>query len=76
MADDLIATDDDGAENVYRQDRCSPGTPPIQVNRSATGVPAEAGSFAGGATISADERFVAFSSSAENLHPEARGADH
>ena len=72
-SDDLLTTDENAAENVYRQNRCM-GTPPVQVNTSAAGVPAAAGTFSGEPTISADGRFVAFLSNAENLHPDARGA--
>src|SRR4051794_18236609 len=58
-ADDLVATDDDAAENVYRQNLCDPGSPPRQVNTSAAGKPAAGGTFAAYPTISADGRYVA-----------------
>jgi Tol biopolymer transport system component len=70
-ADDLLSTDQNSAENVYRQNRCASGTAPVQVNKTATGEPAEAGSFNFSPTISADGRYVAFATGAKNLEPTA-----
>jgi Tol biopolymer transport system component len=68
-SDVLSATDDDAAENVFRLDVCRPGFPLAQVNTGSDGTPAEPLSDSEGATISADGRYVAFSSDAANLVP-------
>lgn len=68
-SDVLSATDDNAAENVFRLDLCSAGSPLAQVNTSSSGTPAEPFSDNEGATISADGRYVAFSSDAGNLVP-------
>ena len=68
-SDVLSATDDDAAENVFRLDLCRPGFPLAQVNTSSDGTPAEPFSDSEDATISADGRYVAFSSNAANLAP-------
>ena len=68
-SDVLSATDDNAAENVFRLDLCRPGSPLAQVNTSSDGTPAEPLSDSEGATISADGRYVAFSSDAANLVP-------
>jgi Tol biopolymer transport system component len=70
-SDNLSATDDNAALNIFRLDRCSAGMPLMQVNTTGTGAPAEPGSLSLGPTISADGRFVAFLSDARNLHPAA-----
>ena len=70
-SDDLVGSDEDSAENVYRQNRCAPGTPPVQVNRTAAGEPGRPTSRSYGPTISADGRYVAFHTTAYNLHPYA-----
>ena len=68
-SDVLSATDDNAAENVFRLDLCTAGSPLTQVNTSSDGTPAEPLSDNEGATISADGRYVAFSSDAANLVP-------
>ena len=68
-SDVLSATDDNAAENVFRLDLCTAGSPLTQVNTSSDGTPAEPLSDSEGATISADGRYVAFSSDAANLVP-------
>ena len=68
-SDVLSATDDNAAENVFRLDLCSPGLPLVQVSTSSAGAPAEPISDSEGATISADGRYVAFTSDAANLVP-------
>ena len=68
-SDVLSPTDDDAAENVFRLDLCRPGFPLTQVNTRSDGTPAEPISDSEGATISADGRYVAFSSDAANLVP-------
>ena len=68
-SDVLSATDDNAAENVFRLDLCRAGSPLAQVNTSSSGIPAEPFSDNEGATISADGRYVAFSSDAGNLVP-------
>jgi hypothetical protein len=72
-ADDVLAGDEDSAVNVYRVDRCNPGIPPVQVNTTAAGQPAQAGSFSSEATISANGRYVAFQTNATNLEPSVTG---
>jgi Tol biopolymer transport system component len=66
-SDDLLATDDNYATNVYRVNRCTPGSPAQLVNATAAGAPAEGGSYSGSATISADGRHVAFTSNSTTL---------
>jgi Tol biopolymer transport system component len=68
-SDILSATDENGAQNVFRLDLCSPGFPFQQVNTASDGTPAEAGSDNAHATISDDGRYVAFTSDAANLVP-------
>jgi hypothetical protein len=70
-SDDLLATDEDSARNVYRQDRCTADTKPVQINTTAAGAPAQAGSDSSDPTISTDGRYVAFSTGATNLDPAA-----
>jgi TolB protein len=70
-SDDLLSTDVDSAENVYRQNRCAPGSKPVQVNTTQAGEPAQAFSSSSLPTISADGRYVAFGTGAANLHPAA-----
>jgi Tol biopolymer transport system component len=70
-ADDLLATDDNSATNIYRQNRCLQGTPVVQVNATAAGEPAAAGTTSEVPSVSADGRYVAFSTDAPNLHPAA-----
>jgi Tol biopolymer transport system component len=67
---DLLLPDDvDSAQNVYRLDRTT-GVIDL-VSATAAGVPAQAGSVNENATISADGRYVAFTSRFSNLHPAA-----
>jgi Tol biopolymer transport system component len=66
-SDSLSAADDNAAINIFRLDRCSAGTPLVLVNTTSTGAPAEAASISVAPTISADGRFVAFTSNARNL---------
>jgi Tol biopolymer transport system component len=68
-SDVLSATDDNAAENVFQLDLCQAGSPLAQVNTSSDGTPAEPLSDSEGASISADGRYVAFSSDAANLMP-------
>jgi Tol biopolymer transport system component len=70
-SDILSPTDDNAAENLFRLDFCRPGFPLAQVNTSSSGTPAEPFSDSEDATISADGRYVAFSSNAANLVPGA-----
>ena len=68
-SDVLSPADDNAAENIFRLDLCRAGSPLAQVNTSSSGAPAEPFSDSEGATISADGRYVAFSSDAGNLVP-------
>jgi Tol biopolymer transport system component len=74
-SDALLPTDENSATNVYRLNRCSPGTPPQQVNATAGGEPAAAQSYSNSPTISADGRYVAFMTDAPNLVPATDGRE-
>ena len=65
--DDLVTTDDNAAQSVYRVDRCTAGNPIVQVNTTSAGVPSEAGSAAFDPSISSDGRRVAFQSGSHVL---------
>src|SRR5215212_408025 len=69
-SDVLLDGDDDSGFHVYRLDR--EGGRIEQVDTTAAGAQAEPPSFTGGASISADGRFVAFTTGASNLVPGAR----
>src|SRR4051794_30561320 len=64
-ADALFEGDENAATNIFRLDRETGKV--AQVNTSAQGVPSGVGSRADEPSISADGRFVAFSSDADNL---------
>ena len=72
--DALFAGDENGAANIYRKDRCSPGHPLVQVNVSSAGAQPEPGREATVPSISANGRHVAFISDAPSLSPDANGA--
>ena len=66
FADNLSGEDDDSVSNIFVRDLQSSTT--ILVNRATAGTPADGDS--GRFSISADGRFIAFSSSADNLSTE------
>jgi Tol biopolymer transport system component len=66
-ADNLSSADDDSVPNIFVRDLESNVT--VLVSRATDGAPADGGS-GGNLSISADGRFVAFSSSADNLSAE------
>ena len=72
--DVLSPFDDDAESDVFRVDRCSPGRPTVLASATAAGVPGNGTSFS--PTISADGRYVAFTTNARNLLPPGTTVGH
>lgn len=74
-ADSLIPGDEDAAQNIYRLDRCTPGSPPQLVSTTSSGAAMEPLAYARGASVSANGRYVAFLATSEVLAPGSAGVE-
>src|SRR4051812_10288854 len=70
-SDAMFAGDDDAATNVFRARVCAPHIEVEQVNTTSAGVPSHAVAAINGASISADGRYVVFTTRAKDLDPAA-----